>query len=378
MPLVTIVEFGRLRIMLRAVFTALIGGVFAAVDVQASNVQWEGGVTAIFQSADDDRAASEWTASVDLFATLETSGGEWLLYVEGSSTPKADGVSAFYPTVNGDARSVLTRDGDGGVQISELNYTFRYDSGSSLILGLVDPSAWLDRGRIANDENRQFLNGSFVNNPTIEFPDYTVGAIFRAARKGQRPEITLVVSGSDGIADLPDRSYQDLLDINEEGRGIFVGAGANWLAGNSSWRVGAWARTDDHPVAGSENDADNNYGVYAVYGWQSGENAINLRTGFANADVSVARDFYSFAYQRNLRFGILGIGAAYTGISEEFSAGQHGRAVDSEIYLRIPLLDGAGHVTPSIQYVEVPDFDRSDSGPGSSAFVYGIRLHYSF
>ena len=347
-------------------------------NANAASVNWEGGGTAVFQHADDSRAASELTASADLFATMETERGEWLLYIEGSTTPKSDGVSAFYPTVNGDARSVLTEDGEGGIQISEFNYTFRNDNESSLMLGLIDPSAWLDRGRIANDENKQFLNGSFVNNATIAFPDYTLGAVYRAPSQGRQPAFTIVVSGSDGITDLPDRSYQDLLDLNEDGRGVFLGAGANWLVGKSSWRAGAWIRTDDHAVAGSETDEEMNYGVYAVYGWQSGNNALNIRTGLANPDVSVARDFFAIAYQRKLRFWQFGVGAANTSISSGFRSGERSRAFDSEVYFRIPVFDGAGHVTPSIQYVEVPGFDVNETVPSSTAIVAGLRFHYSF
>ena len=362
----------------RTVPLALLAGTLVCSGASANDVSWEGGVTAAYQHADDSRAASELTVSADLFATLEMGRGEWLMYIEGSTTPKSTGVSAFYPTVNGDAGSVLTEDGDGGIQVSEFNYTFRLESEHSLMLGLIDPSAWLDRGRIANDENQQFLNGSFVNNATIEFPDYTLGAIYRAPARGRRPGVTVVVSGSDGITDLPDRAYQDLLDFNEDGRGAFVSAGANWLSGTSSWRIGAWVRTDDHAVAGSETNEDKNYGAYAVYGWQSGSNALNLRAGFANSDVSVASEFFAIAYQRKSRYGHFGIGAAHTGISSGFQTGTRDSAIDSEIYFRIPVLNGKGHVTPSVQYVEAPGFDADAAVPGSSAVVTGIRFHYSF
>ncbi|MDA1074202.1 MAG: hypothetical protein O3A63_05485 [Proteobacteria bacterium] len=143
---------------------------------------------------------------------------------------------------------MLTSSGDGGLQISEISYTFFLQADRSLMIGLIDPSAWLDRGRIANDENKHFLNGSFVQNATIEYPDYTVGGVFRAPGNSSRPEITVVVSGSDGITDVPDRSYQDLLDLNSEGRGLFLGAGASWLFDHWSFRAGGWFRNDDHPV----------------------------------------------------------------------------------------------------------------------------------
>ena len=353
-------------------------GFFADRDSNANDVRWEGGVTVVYQDSDDKRTESELTASADLFATLPTDRGEWLLYIEASSSPKANGVSAFYPTVNGDASSVLTGNGEGGIQISEFNYTFRLKGDRSLMLGLIDPSAWLDRGRIANDENRHFLNGSFVNNATIEFPDYTVGGVFRILSNDRRPELTLILSGSDGIADVPDRSYQDLLDINADGRGIFLGAGASWLFDRLSWRVGAWLRNDDHEVAGNADETEINYGAYGVYGWQFGLNALNLRVGIANPDVSVADRFVAAAYQRKTRLGLLGIGIAHSNISREFRVTDRDSALDSEIFFRIPILDGSGHITPSVQYVEAPGLDTAEPVPTATATVVGVRFHWSF
>lgn len=357
---------------------ALLWGPFSCADISAGDVSWEAGITTVYQHADDYRASSEWTASVDLSGTVKTARGEWLVYVEASTTPESSGVSAFYPTVNGDARSVLTEDGDGGVQISEINYTFRIENERSLMLGLIDPSAWLDRSRISNDENQQFLNGSFVNNATIAFPDYTLGAVYRTPRQARRPAITVVLSGSDGITDLPDRSYQDLLDLNEDGRGVFLGAGANWRAGASSWRLGAWVRTDAHTVTDSETNQEMNYGAYTVYGWLSGKHAVSLRAGLANPDVSLAKNFFSVAYQRKFRFGQIGIAAANTSISSGIGSGNRDRAFDSEVYLQVPVLEGAGHVTPSIQYIEVPGLTVNETVPRATAIVIGIRIHYSF
>jgi hypothetical protein len=348
------------------------------VDALAGDVTWQGGVTAVVQQADDSRTETDATASADLFAKLAMGRGEWLVYIEASTTPKSDGVSAFYPTANGDAGSVLASDGSGGVQVSEFNYTLRTEDNHSLMMGLVDPSAWLDRGRIANDENQNFLNGSFINNATIEFPDYALGAIYRAPAKGRRPEVTAVVSGSDGIADLPERSYQDLLDFNGEGRGLFVGTGAHWRVDSSSWRLGAWFRTDDHTVAGSTVEEERNYGIYGVYGREYGANALNFRAGQANDDVSVASNFVAVAYQRKLARGLFGIGAARTGISSGFQTGERDNAFDAEVYFRIPIAGDAGHVTSSIQYIEAPGIDAPEFAPSSNAVIAGVRFHYSF
>lgn len=351
----------------------------ASLPALAGDIAWEGGVTAVFQDSDDSRVESEATLSLDLFASLPRASGEWLVYIEGSTTPNADGVSSFYPTVNGDARSVLTRSGSGSIQVSEFNYTFALAEGRrSLMLGLIDPSAWLDRGRIANDENVHFLNGSFVNNATIEFPDYTLGAVYRRIANGAAPELTFILSGSDGILDMPDRSYQGLLDLTDQGRGVFAGFGAAWLRSEFSWRAGAWLRSDDHVHARDPTRTEMNYGAYGVFGWLSGPHAVNVRAGIANDNVSITSEFVAVAYQHQTRFGLAGAGLARTFIADGFRGDGVDHAWDAELFLRIPVLGGDGHITPSLQYVRNPGFDASGAAASSRALVAGLRFRWSF
>ncbi|MBU2676560.1 MAG: hypothetical protein KJP16_05700 [Gammaproteobacteria bacterium] len=356
----------------------ILAGCWVYSAAYGEEVSWEGGITTVYQDTDDERADAELTASADLVATLKQARGEWLLHIEASSSPNSNGVSAFYPTVNGDAGSVLSAGGDGGVQVSEFSYTFLLDDNRSLMLGLIDPSSWLGSGRIANDENSDFLNGSFVNNATIAFPDYTLGGVLGLPGNNRRPDITIVISGSDGIADTPDRSVQDLLDLNEDGRGVFLGTEAHWLHERTAWRVGAWLRNDGQHVEGNATEDEINYGVYGVFDWQADANAINVRAGLANSDGSVADRFFAIAYHRRMQSGILGVGIADTGITRGFGSPGRDYALDSEIYYRVPVLNGTGHVTPSLQYVEVPAVETSDSASRSSAIVASIRFHWSF
>ena len=346
--------------------------------IEASEFTWEGGVTSVFQDADDSRVDSELTASADLFVTLPRSNGEWFLYIEASTSPDADGVSAIYPTANADAGSVLDRDGDSHVQVSEFHYTFHIAGDRRLMVGLVNPSAWLDRSRITNDENTHFLNGNFKNNATIEFPDYTLGAVMRWLGSESRPEVSLVVASSKGISDLPDRSYQELLDISSDNRGAFVGADAKWLRDRKTFRLGAWVRTEDHPVTGRPDESEKNYGLYGVLGWQDTVNALNFRLGVANEDVSVATHFAALAYERSTPIGLLGLGVSKTRISNSFLQADLEDVAAAEAFLRVPIGDSNGQITPSVQYVENPGFDASGPTSRSSAVVAGVRLHWSF
>jgi hypothetical protein len=367
-----------LRFAPRQRFVAMAICLVATGGIEAAEIVWEGGVTSIFQDADDSRVNSELTASADLFVTLPQSNGEWFLYIEASTSPDDDGVSAIYPTANADAGSVLDREGNSHLQVSEFHYTFHMSDDRRLMVGLVNPSAWLDRSRITNDENTHFLNGNFKNNATIEFPDYTLGAVMRLSGSGSRPEVSLVIASSQGISDLPDRSYQELLDISADNRGAFVGADAKWLRGQTALRVGAWLRAEDHPVAGSTDESEKNYGLYGVLGWHDAGNALNFRLGLANKDVSVATHFAALAYERSTAIGLLGLGVSKTRISNSFRQADLEDIAAAEAFLRIPIGDSNGQITPSVQYVQNPGFDALGATSSSSAVVAGVRLHWSF
>ncbi len=349
----------------------------AADGVEASELTWEGGITSVFH-ADDSRVDSELTASADLFITLPRNNGEWFLYVEASTSPDDDEVSSIYPTANADAGSVLDQDGNSHIQVSEFHYTFYMADERRLMVGLVNPSAWLDRSRIANDENTHFLNGNFKNNATIEFPDYTLGAVIRWLGSESRPEVSLVVASSKGISDLPDRSYQDLLDISSDSRGAFVGTDAKWLRDRTTFRLGAWVRTGDCPVAGRPNDFEKNYGLYGVLGWHDAGNALNFRLGLANEDVSVATHFAAIAYERSTPIGLFGLGVSRTRIANSFPQADLDDVTAAEAFFRLPIGDTNGQITPSVQYVENPGFDAAGATSGSRAVVAGVRFHWSF
>jgi hypothetical protein len=50
--------------------------------------------------------------------------------------------------------------------------------------------------------------------------------MYRRTGDAKIPEITAILSSSDGLADNPGRSYRELIDISEAGKGIFMGLGA--------------------------------------------------------------------------------------------------------------------------------------------------------
>ena len=346
--------------------------------VASADYSWTGGATGIFQTTDSQLVDSEWTLSADLVFKSTSERGEWLVYAEGSTTPDRNGVSSLYPTANADAGSVLNRDGDGGIQISEFNYTFFLEDEKTVSVGLIDPSAWLDLGRIATDENTEFLNGSFSHNATIEFPDYTLGGVFNWNGWDRGPDLAVVIGGSDGIADVPDNSYQDLLNIGSDGRGVFVGAQAGWSHKQLAFRLGGWWRSDEHAVLGTNRTSDGNYGSYVVVGWRKASDAVNFRFGVAKKDVSVANQFAAIAYERQTQHGLFGVGLAHTAVADSFQQRNLADVWDAEVFFRFSFANDRVQLTPSIQHVENPGFDGTGSGTPSTATVASIRLHASF
>lgn len=343
----------------------------------ASDAVIKGGLTGVVQqelnTGDDDASLSG-----DFFVNYPTAGGNWFLYIEGSTGNDANSIFNLYPEVNGDANSVLDRNGDSHIQISELYYRFNWGDGSQLMVGHLDTSAQIDRSRISNDENTQFLGTSFVNNPTIAFPDYTLGILYRRLAVERRPEVTLILSSSDGIADNPGRSYNELVDIADAGKGLFGSASARWFRGATEYGAGVWFRTDDHPLLDDTSQNGHKRGAYAVYGIAFGAQAVNVRAGIANDAVSQVSGFTGISYEYKQTRGTFGFGAARIFESRRARTATSGDTDHLEAWYRVPVIPGHLHVTVDAQFVRNPGFDKSGVTADARAVLAGLRFDYVF
>ena len=130
-------------------------------------------------------------------------------------------MSGRLPEANTDAGTALDRHRNGRIQISEFDYLHRRGRRHALTLGLIDPSSYFDQRRIASDENTQFLGASFTGSPTIAFPDYTPGGVYE--RTGTRGvTVRAAIAGSNGLADNPDASCAQPLELDAPGKGLFA------------------------------------------------------------------------------------------------------------------------------------------------------------
>lgn len=337
----------------------------------------EGGITAVHQrETDGDRQDS--SASGDLFVFLPVSNGEWLLYIEGATDTSADSLFSVYPESNADAGTAQDAEGKSRLQISEFNYRWTISPEHELTLGQIDPSAHLDRSRIANDENAHFLGASFVNNPTIEFPDYSLGLMYRKNRTATSPEITAILASSDGLADNPGRSYRELIDVSDAGKGVFAGVGARWAIDDTRIGIGGWYRSDDHADLNGAGGDLHNYGVFGVYGWQAGKHGINFRVGAARDAVSPAEYFVGAAYESITPVGAVGFGIGKIFKSRYMTDIDADDTVHAETFLRVPLGISSAHITAALQYIENSGFDSSDVIVDSHALLAALRFHIWF
>lgn len=346
-----------------------------AIQDQKAGVEVQAGATFTFQSSNDSRLEEEGLLSVDLTAEVPVGQGKLLTYVEGNISPRQGGISSLVEEVNGDAGSALDAQGKGRLQVSEIHYTQRIGV-NTFTMGILDPDCRLDNSEIANDETSQFLSNSFVNNPTIAFPDYTLGGCMHI-HQGLAPYgLNVLVTSSHGLADNPGRSYSELFDVGANGKGVFSGVELYRQTAYGVWRAGFWHNTADNEHVDGSGRLDDNYGIYLNGDYIRGNYGLNLRLGIASEDVSYAAGFASLALQRQLDSATLGVAAGYTGVSDEADNTKDDIS-QLELYYRFSMNDSLA-VTPSVQWVKNSGFDSDDSSVESDLVVCSLRISMVF
>ncbi len=70
----------------------------------------------------------------------------------------------------------------GRKHITEVWYHY-IDSKLDLVAGIIDSASFIDENEFANDENIQFLNNAFVNNPIAPMPSFNPGIYIKYSQK---------------------------------------------------------------------------------------------------------------------------------------------------------------------------------------------------
>ncbi len=344
----------------------------------ANGVEVTGGLTVIGLFPSSASIADDRTASVDIDLVQRSERGRLLAYFEGNSSLDERRASTVLVESNADAGTALDPNRHGRVQLSEVNYELHRPAGRELTFGLLDASGYLDRTRITNDENVQFLGASFVNNPTIEFPDYTLGAVYQVpAAGGHRPQINAVLTSSNGLADNPNLSYSQLLQVTEAGKGMFAAVGLGWPSETRLTRVGAWLNTRRHDDVNGVPAGEHNYGMYAVFGQSWRAHAVSVRVGLANDDVTTGSTFVALAYRYRVREHAIGVGVAHTFLSPVVADPLLDDSTHVEAFARLAVAPTM-HLSVSLQRLRNSGFNSAPSDPRRAVAVAGLRFHYMF
>lgn len=344
------------------------------ISSQGQALDFNGGFTVLGQSASDARIDNDITASVDLGMSWNRPNGRWYLYLEANNTPKNTGVATLLIESNADAGTALDKDRDGRLQISELNYQFKFSNDSLLTVGMLDASAYIDQSRITNDENIQFLGVSFVNNPSIEFPDYALGVV-QEIKPQKNSMISLVVSSSNGLSDNTNVSYSQLVNIDEADKGFFLAAQYLIESGRTNLATGFWTHTAPHESLDGLSTNAKNYGYYAVAGWKQKKHALNARMSVANQEVMSAHIFGSLAYRYKSGDWVFAVGSSKIMLSDKAVQVDQDDTIQSEMYLRYELQSGL-YLTGSLQHLINSGFDASNSDYDDRVYVSTVRLTY--
>ena len=367
------------------------------------------GVTSIYQGnvkggLSTHNKRGRYSGSYDLEMSVDTQklfgieGGSLYVHGEGwwSKSGGIDGVSVGSVFgVNGDSGS---RD---ALVITELWWEqAMLDNTLRLRLGKLDITGGFecrgcpvtfDGSAFANDEVSQFLNGALVNNSSIPFPDYGLGAVLY----WNPIEWWYASVGiADAQADARETGFRTTFGgedyffyIFETGVAPRLDSSKGPLQG--TYRIGLW--NDPQPKANS--DGTKNYrddvGFYVSCDQMlTKENSDRedsqglgsfFRYGYAPGKRNDITNFWSFGFQyQGLLDGrdddVLGVGFAqgiFSNSADTTYTDDHENAI--ELYYNAQVA-GWLNISPSVQYITNPGGDKT----ASDAVVLGLRVQMTF
>ena len=367
------------------------------------------GVTNIYQAnvkggLSTHNKRGRYSGSYDLELTGDTQklfgieGGSLYIHGEGwwSKSSGIDGASVGSVFgVNGDAGSrdalVIT---EFWWEQAMFDDTFRFRLGKLDMTGGFEHHGCpvsFDCSSYANDESSQFLNGALVNNPTIPFPDYGLGAVLYW---NPTESWYASVGIADAQADARETGFSTAFGDEDYFFYIFETGVSSWLDSakgplHGMYRVGLW--NDPQPKA--NEDGTKNYrddvGFY-ISGDQvlAKENSDSedgqglgafFRYSYAPSKRNDITNFFSFGFQyQGLIDGrdddVLGVGFAHGIFSDSADTTYTDDKEHAlELYYNAQVADWL-NISPSVQYVTNTGGDKT----AKDAVVFGLRAQMTF
>jgi len=382
-------------VILLAILTLLFSAVPAGADENAladNGIEVGLGITNIYQqnvrggtSTHNRRGRFEGSydleVSADLQKLLGFETGTILLHLEGG-WPDDEGIDAASVGsvfgVNADAV------GNDNILVKQLYYEGPvFDDRFTLMFGKIDFTGVFDASEYADDECSQFLNAAFVDDPTIPFPQYSLGVVLKW-------DITdswyLLAGVADAQADNRETGFRTAFHDEDF---YFYGLETGITAGNGTYRVGMWVDGQDKARHSNSQNHRDDIGVYTscdrmLYKENSdpqdsqGLGAF-FRYGWASSKYNELTNFYSLGLQyQGLLAGrdddVLGAGFAQGFFSDDTVA-TYPEDYESvcEVYYNAQVNDWL-NISPNLQYIANPGGVKT----AKDALVFGLRTQITF
>jgi hypothetical protein len=344
--------------------------------IQAGDTfSYDGDVNVIVQTSDYAQAETGTETSADLFLHYTKQAWQFNLHLEGNITPSSNSITALLPKANADAFSAVDEYDHGRIQVSELyvDYVSNQNKLRQLSIGLLDATAFFDTNAIMNDENTQFIASTLGNNPTIDFPDYTLGltGIFQAGVTANAQTRVGLFSGK-GLADNANRAYNEAIELNPDSKGAFMIAESQLMETPiHHLSAGVWLHNGDHTHIKKPNKTRLiNYGAYLTGSHQMGANTMGLRIGYSRPEVNELNKMLSLGIEHQYSAQwVTAAAASFQFASSE--ATQIDNPQTYEVYARYQPAKPEFYVTPSIQYFK-------NTTLGKDIWLGNLRLSYIF
>lgn len=340
-----------------------------------ANFQYEAGVNAIHQSTDANIPASNTLTADFAFRYLQPNYELNLSLVTASKIATDSFANAIqyaspHPGI------------DGNLHVSQLFTNIKLSESSNVFMGIMDGSGWLDTSLISNDDTQNFITPDFINNLTIDFPDYTPGiGLITQLNDSVMSTFYLSTARELDISQAKVHEYNEQEGVEEEDtddRGVFAATETAWVIDNGFISLGAWLRSGDYVNLRNEQDNRlNNYGIYSVLSRTYGNTSLESRLGWANPKVSEVAQFYALNVEHKTH-NLLAKSRIGAGISRRISGELPNNSPlkntsSLEVYFAIPITKNFT-VTPFIQsfqpaiQVEGSPFDQSN------LWAVGLRM----
>jgi porin len=243
------------------------------------------------------------------------------------------------------------------IALTELWWVWSINQTRIFTLGKIDPTAYFDANRIANDETTQFLATPLVNNLAAPFPDYGLGAV---AEFHPADWFYINIGASDARANGGETGFNTV--------------GEDWFyAGEFGFIL----------------DLDGHQGVYRFTVWgvdsDRGEDGTGFSLSFDQEVADHVVPFFRYGYgdvtdfRRSVSGGVgfegllgraddlLAVGAVWADASDRAL----GAETLIEVFYRVQVAEWL-QVTPDVQFVIDPA-----QGTGASV-VFGLRVQAIF